>query len=58
MRQDVPFDAARGEVVIRADVPRLRGMPSHRLRLELVAVDDDGRRAIGEYTFNHTAHRS
>jgi hypothetical protein len=58
VREDVPFDAARGEVVISADVPRLRAMPSHRLRFELVAVDDGGRRLIGEYTFNHTAHRS
>lgn len=58
VREDIPFDAARGEVVMSADVPRLRAMPSHRLRFELVAVDDDGRRLIGEYTFNHTPHRS
>lgn len=58
VREDIPFDAARGEVIMSADVPRLRGMPSHRLRFELVAVDDGGRRLIGEYTFNHSAHRS
>lgn len=58
VRQDIPFDSARGEVLMSANMPQLRAMPSHRLRLELVAVDGERRRVIGEYTFNHTAHRS
>jgi len=58
VRQDIPFDPARGEVVVSANMPQLRAMPSHRLRFELVAVDGQGKRVIGEYTFNHTAHRS
>jgi hypothetical protein len=55
VRQDVPFDPARGEVVVVPNMVQLRAAPSHRLRLELIAVDDDGRRTIGEYIFNHTA---
>ena len=58
VREDIPFDPARGEVVISVNMPQLRAMPSRRLRFELVAVDDAGKRLIGEYTFNHTAHRS
>lgn len=58
VQQDVPFDPASGEVVMSANVPQLRAMPSHRLRLELVAVDDQGRRVLGEYTFNHSAHEA
>jgi len=55
VRQDVPFDPARGEVLFTPNLAQLRAMPSHRLRLELIAVDDAGERLIGEYTFNHTA---
>jgi hypothetical protein len=58
VRQGIPFDPARGEVVMSANVPQLRAMPSHRLRFELIAVDGQDRRLIGDYTFNHTAHRS
>jgi len=58
VREDIPFDPARGEVVMSVNMPQLRAMPSQRMRFELVAVDDGGKRLIGEYTFNHTAHRS
>lgn len=58
VQQDVPFDPARGEVVMSSNMAQLRAMPTHRLRLELVAVDEKGRRVLGEYTFNHTAHEA
>ena len=58
VQQDVPFDPARGEVLFTANMARLRAMPTHRLRLELVAVDGEGRRVIGDYTFNHSAHEA
>ena len=58
VQQDVPFDAERGEVVYASNTTELRAAPSLRLRLELIAVDDSGRRVIGEYTFNHTAHEA
>jgi hypothetical protein len=58
LREDIPFDPARGEVVMSTNLLQLRAMPSHRMRFELVAVDGKDRRLIGDYTFNHTAHRS
>ena len=57
LRQDVPFDRERGEVVFAPNLAQLRAAPSHRLRLELIAVDGQDKRPIGDYTFNHTAHR-
>jgi hypothetical protein len=53
--RDIPFDAARGEVVIAPSVAKLRGAPPHRHRVRLIAVDGDGERLIGEYTFHHGA---
>jgi hypothetical protein len=29
-------------------------MPAHVARMRLVAVDEAGRRTLGDYTFNHT----
>ena len=52
---DVPFDAARGEVVFIPGAARLKGMPSHTLRLELVAVDEAGEHPLGDYTFVHAS---
>lgn len=51
--EDVPFDAAAGEVVLLQSSETLRRMPAHVHRLRLVAVDE-GERVIGEYTFRHT----
>jgi hypothetical protein len=53
---DVPFDARRGEVVVAPKLAHLRAMPSHRRRFRLLAIDENGERVIGDYTFNHTAH--
>jgi len=58
VRHDVPFDAEHGEVLFVPNLTQLRAAPSQRLRLELVAIDDKGRRVLGEYTFNHTAHEA
>lgn len=55
---DIPFDAASGEVVITPRIAHIRAMPSHRLRVRLVAVEAGGERVIGDYTFNHTAYTS
>lgn len=56
--QDIPFDAASSEVVLAPNIAQLRTMPSHRRRYRLVAIDEDGERVIGDYTFNHTAHEA
>jgi hypothetical protein len=53
--EDVPFDAAAGEVLVtpRADLLRLAGDHLHRMRL----VDASSQRMIGEYAFLHSAWR-
>jgi anti-sigma factor RsiW len=53
--EDIPFDAATGEVVMAPKIAHVRLAPSHRMRVELLAVDERGRRMIGHYTFNHVA---
>jgi len=52
--EDVPFDAAAGEVLFMPSATALRKMPAHRWHVQLVAVDDSGERALAEYTFAHT----
>ena len=53
--EDVPFDPAAGEVLtLPVAAARLRKLPAHVMRVRLVAVDEAGERALGEYTFAHT----
>ena len=52
--EDVPFDPAAGEVLIVHSGAALRKMPAHTATVRLVAVEDGGERALGEYTFAHT----
>lgn len=52
--QDVPFDAAAGEVLLCPPAALLRKMPAHVDRIRLIAVDEAGERTLGEYTFVHT----
>jgi anti-sigma factor RsiW len=51
--EDVPFDAATGEVLMcPAPAPlKRRGAFTHRVRL--MAVEGTGERLLGEYTFEH-----
>jgi hypothetical protein len=53
---DVPFDARSGEIILSEPIGWVRTLPSHRMRLRLVAVEP-GRpeRLLAEYTFDHTA---
>jgi anti-sigma factor RsiW len=51
--EDIPFDAAAGEVVLAPGVARIRAMPSHREVVRLIAVEAGAERVLGEYTFNH-----
>lgn len=51
--RDIPFDAAMGEVVVTPKIARIRVLPPHRHRIQLLAVDSQGERVIGDYTFNH-----
>jgi len=53
--RDILFDPASGEIVITPKIAQIRAMPSHRQSMRLLAVDADGERVLGDYTFNHTA---
>lgn len=52
--EDVPFDAAAGEVIVTPGTELIRHLPAHLQRMRLVAVDSRGERVLGEYTFNHS----
>lgn len=56
-RQDVPFDAAAGEVLFMPKLGELRKHPTHDLVVRLLAVDAAGERELGHYTFHHQAAR-
>jgi len=52
--EDVPFDAHTGEVLFTPSTPALRAMPAHTWHVQLLAVDKQGERALGDYTFEHS----
>jgi hypothetical protein len=54
--EDVPFDAATGEVVMSPSIVHIKTMPAYRQVMRLVAVEAGKERLLGEYTFNHTPH--
>jgi len=51
---DVPFDAAAGEVLFVPPAAKLKGRPAHVAHVRLIARDGDSERTVGEYVFNHT----
>lgn len=51
--EDVPFDAASGEVVVIPRLAALRQAPAYRHRVRLIAVEPEGERVLGDYTFIH-----
>ena len=56
--EDVAFDPAANEVVMATKMTELRQLGSATLCAQLLAVERDQERIIGEYTFNHSAQRS
>jgi hypothetical protein len=48
--EDIPFDAASGEVVWLARLALVRTLPAHRIDVQLMSGD----RVIGQYTLNHS----
>jgi anti-sigma factor RsiW len=52
--EDVPFDAAAGEVLVCPPPAALKRSGAHVDRVSLVAVEAAGERLLGEYTFVHT----
>lgn len=55
-QQDIPFVAASDSVAFAPGIAWLRAQPAFTLRLRLVAVDERGEHALGDYTFNHTPY--
>jgi len=53
---DIPFVAETGAVLFSAAIDQLRALPSTRLRLRLVAVNEGGESILGDYVFNHSPH--
>jgi len=52
---DIPFDAASGEVLFVPKLTEVRSLPSHEMVVRLLAVDAAGEREVGHYTFHHRA---
>lgn len=51
---DIPFDTEAGSVLWQQSITLAKAAPSGTLVARLVAVEGDGERVIGEYTFHHT----
>jgi hypothetical protein len=51
---DLPFGPDDDEIVFAPSADALRSMPAHVQRLRLLAVDPQGEKVLGEYTFDHT----
>lgn len=51
---DLPFDPAAGELILAPPTDLLRARPASVERMRLVAVEPQGERLLGEYTFNHS----
>lgn len=52
--RDVPFDPAAGELVYTNNATEVRALPASTNRVQLVAVDRQGERVLGEYAFIHS----
>lgn len=52
--EDIPFDAAAGEVLMLPGVARVRQLPAHIMDVTLVAHGETGSREIARYQFRHT----
>lgn len=55
---DIPFVAGADAVVLSTPIDWLRALPETRLRMRLLAIDEDRERVLGDYTFNHSPSRS
>lgn len=55
-RADIPFTRDSGGVLLAPAIEGLRALPATVLRMQLIAVDGNHQRLLGEYTFNHSPH--
>jgi hypothetical protein len=53
---DVPFDAATGTLAVVPSAAFLRTVQVAQQRMRLVAVEGEGERVVGDYTFNHSPY--
>jgi hypothetical protein len=52
---DIPFHSGAGSVVYQESITFAKVMPTNRMIVRLVTVDESGGESLlGEYTFNHT----
>lgn len=51
---DIPFESSANEVLFCPPAARLKQAPAFVQRIRLLAVDESGERALGDYTFVHT----
>lgn len=54
-QEDIPFNVENGDVVFAMRIDTLRTLPTTTLRVRLLAVDNNGERTLGDYTFKHTS---
>jgi hypothetical protein len=52
--RDIPVNPTATEVVVTAPIEALRALPASVRSYRLIAVEADGERLLGEYTFAHT----
>lgn len=50
---DIPFDAAQGEVWLLPSLAQVRQLPAHTLRITLLAHTAQGTHELGHYDFHH-----
>ena len=55
-QEDIPFNVENADVVFSTRIDALRALPATTLRVRLLAIDTNGERTLGDYTFNHTPH--
>lgn len=52
--EDIPFDPEAGEVIVCPAAAMLKQRPAYTDHFRLLAIGEDGERAIGDYIFIHT----
>jgi len=54
--EDLAFDRNADEIVVASNTPFVRSLGSTTLHMRLLAVQPDGERELGLYTFNHSPY--
>lgn len=54
LANDIPFDAASGEILMMPKIAIVRGMPEHVVTVRLLAHTAGRTRPLGEYRLNHS----